>query len=346
MESGKSANNETLGVAENGKPKLTGSEMVFSIFNQAQVTVNGLRMTIDGRMVQQVSDLASQLEITRREFQHYADPFKAIGDVQRVNSTLQQRAQAWEQQAQGRERNTIGMAGNALKKMREEHSQVRRNVSNVSRLMTKLEVDLNSMAGEWGLTEGEPQTSIENANVNGQDMNSNLSTDHSEIETSVLAALNLIFESPISVSYASANRKVDDEAESREQAWDMGTGMILVLRWVPILDSQWMSSYVFLWLIPKFDEMAASIREHCNDLKFRISSDQNSHTIGINPREPVGTSSPKNKKISLFAAETRRISFESNPDSQYSCYMGHSVLSEPLETKYTLELLRRENEAV
>ena len=67
-----------------------GTESFFAVYTQTQVVLNGVRLTINGNISQQVSDLAAQIETARRNFIHTNDVTSAIQDVMRISSTFRQ----------------------------------------------------------------------------------------------------------------------------------------------------------------------------------------------------------------------------------------------------------------
>lgn len=134
----------------------SGSESFFGVFTQAQVYVNGVRLVHDGKVTQQVSDLASQIENNRRRFLHSGDVNFALQELTRITNSYNQRVQAWESEASRRERNKKSMSGGALAKMKAELSMVRTKTRLASRTLTKLAVELHQISSSEA---AEPPTS-------------------------------------------------------------------------------------------------------------------------------------------------------------------------------------------
>jgi len=126
----------------------TGSESFFAFFSQAQVALQTFRLALDGRVLAQASDLASQIENTRRAFQHNGKFVETIQGVLRFAAQLQQRTHAWDREVQNIERSKHSKSGNALQQLRAEISNGRLKSQMTERIVSKLEIVLYQLESE------------------------------------------------------------------------------------------------------------------------------------------------------------------------------------------------------
>lgn len=147
----------TKNPTENSGNYYSGTEPFIGQFMQAQVALSGMRLVHDGKITQNVSDLAAQIETIRRNFVHNGDADFALQEVNRVTVSFGQRVQRWESEAAQRKKLKRGMNANALAKMRTELGNVRAKIKLGQRTLTKLGIELHQIIGEENAGNGIPR---------------------------------------------------------------------------------------------------------------------------------------------------------------------------------------------
>ena len=321
---------------QNSNSVYTGSEPIFSVFMQTQVNLQSVRMTIKGRVLHQVSDLVSAIEVARREFRHIGDPHKAMQDTKRIQAVYDQRVQDWNRTASGLERDKRGMSGQELQKMKAEHTRVRSSLNVLNRYFTKLEVELSQIAAmeltksrEENELEGNAETPLPPGQTgeNERDDTNPASDDsaggghdrveppsqfpgnrvdlsiYSDLQPDRLEAFQTLHEligENLSLGYHSATRKTLDDSQAREHAWDSGSRIGVVLRWMPIANDDWATSDLVIWLIPKAQQIYNEMLFLQDKIRFRLENDEQIHEISMTPRMPDAETTPRNKRISIL----------------------------------------------
>ncbi len=255
----------------------SGSETFFGVFTQAQVYLMGVRLVHDGKVTQQVSDLASQIENNRRRFLHSGDVNFALQELARITSAYNQRVQAWEAEASRRERNKKTMSGGALAKMKSEFSMVRTKTRLASRTLTKLEVELHQISGRES-SEVTKHPSMVEAKHNPALFDDQVPEGLQEKQMRMLTAeeqsqadeflrkvnelLEQLVGASLLVSYENAHREVTGDQDRKEQVWDVPTGkgipVLLVAGWTVKhpgnddgLNLERKKLDLSLWLVPR-----------------------------------------------------------------------------------------------
>jgi hypothetical protein len=238
-----------------------GSEPFFSFFTQAQIDLGTVRLTLEDRVVQPTSDLASQMESSRRSFLHSGDLISVMQDVMRIKSQFEQRTQSWERDAQNRGSDKRGQSGATIQRMKTEISRVRGKILITNRTLMKLEVKLHQMAGE---AEDEAKRAAELEVAEAEDTtvalseNAEVTHDHSRkarvateddpkqpatsdpnLNRLLLQRLiDKLFGDGLPLNRQNANRAVPDDDQQREQAIDLGLPIVLVMNWTTIPPTQ------------------------------------------------------------------------------------------------------------
>ena len=283
--------------SESGKGNVyTGSESFFGVFTQAQVYLSGVRLVHDGKVTQQVSDLASQIENNRRRFLHSGDIKLALQDVLRVTSNFNQRVQAWESEASRREQNKKNMSGGALAKMKAEMSMVRTKTRLASRTLNKLEVELHQIAGSESSTLAQ-STGSANDRVGSQVVDSASSKDQEPVLSieeqaksdqsarEVILSLQQLVGKSLVVAFEKAGLEIPGDPDRVEQAWDaqaeMKLPIFLVAGWTvkhpnnpygTNLERKQLD--LCYWIVPKSLNASNALRYAVGQPRLWISSKQ------------------------------------------------------------------------
>jgi hypothetical protein len=277
----------------------SGSETFFGVFTQAQVYLSGVRLVHDGKVTQQVSDLASQIENNRRRFLHSGDVNFALQELTRITNAYNQRVQNWESEASRRERNKKTMSGGALAKMKAELSMVRTKIRLAGRTLTKLEVELHQIAGRELSESNRQQESGGNRNGNSgrsevvaeampnveqqPTMTQEEQAKAAECVRAVDRFLKQSVGKSLTVAFDEANLRVADKPDQIEQAWDAaadaGIPIFLAAGWTVkhpnILDGanrERKKLDLCFWLIPKSLNASQSLALIDGQIQLWISS--------------------------------------------------------------------------
>lgn len=223
-----------------------GSEPIFGTFMQAQISMNGLRLTLDEQVRFSVSEFASDIETTRRIFLHQGEVVAALHDLRRIENGFDLKVQAWEAAVTERERNKHHKSGNEIAKMKAEVARVRISSNLTRRTLAKLKTELHQIANRNPELDDfiEPPRQETDTNDGLQEL----------LETSFTAkVLNEFIGSGLRLGYHNAKRMIIGQFGAREEAWDPGLAVMLVVGWYPVIAKHIKPDHFDLkvWLIPK-----------------------------------------------------------------------------------------------
>ncbi len=303
--------------------RYSGSEPVFGMFSQTKVILNGIRLTIRGKVFQNVGDLGSDLETARREFLHDGNCVRALQAVARVHAQLGQRNKAWEYEAQRLENNRLGQSGDALKRMRAEHSRVRNNIFGLNRMFSKLATDLNQICSKEAIqnelgdqtNEQAVQDSGEHVDLFelGRPQRKTSRTFAKQIREELLSvvgeSLELVF---------SSAKKVVEKSNHRETAWDLGKNLILVAGWYPTDEDKLnVNEFVLrFWLIPKSPDSVWGIDHYLADNQFQVFARETSDHLNFEQICWQAENIPQSPHIGKFIKKLYNKRFESQSNTQ------------------------------
>ncbi len=247
-----------------------GSEPFFGFFSQAQVALQTLRLSLDGRIVAQTSDLASQMENTRRVLQHHGKFPDTIQDVLRIANLLQQRVQSWDREVQNIERSKQSKSGTHLQQLRSEIAAVRSKSHITERILSKLEIVLHQLdadqAERLASEVKSAQTTIET------------NADSEEIE-SVIVQVDEAIRDLVGGGLALDLDAVPESAQGsalQETAWDESLLLVVAQRKCLSMQGEEQDyqshgsnrSHGKLWMIPKFLDIAIHIEAIALNLRL------------------------------------------------------------------------------
>jgi len=238
----------------------TGSESFFSFFSQAQVALQTFRLALDGRVLAQASDLASQMENTRRAFQHNGKFVETVQGVLRIAAQLQQRTQAWDREVQSIERSKHSKSGNALQQLRAEISNGRLKSQMTERIVSKLEIVLYQLESE----EAE-RLAGQTAPTESHIKSSSDSDETCSVVSQVVEAVCELVGEGLIVNFDEKTAFVAD-SNVREFFWDQPL-VLLVAQWHN--EEPDMSNLTF-WLIPKFLDIVNHIESVASALQLEV----------------------------------------------------------------------------
>ncbi len=229
----------------------SGTEPFFAFFTQAQVIINGLRMTFDEQIAQPVSDLASRIEAIRRKFRHDGDVHRALDEVGKIATKLDQRIQAWESEAQRRENNKTKMSGEKIQKMKVEFTQVRMKSRVARRTLTKLNIELYQIsAGELPTAEYDVARRNKEISVEEAEAAKKKRLESINIVNPILLKL---FNDDLCLNDTAARFSASEYPKGKEEVWDPGYNAFLVAGWYMSQRTHRSGNDLDLdvWLIPK-----------------------------------------------------------------------------------------------
>ncbi|MFT5301031.1 MAG: hypothetical protein ACI814_001815 [Mariniblastus sp.] len=296
----------------------SGRESFFGVFTQAQVYLSGVRLVHNEKVTHQVSDLASQIEINRRNFLHHGDVNFALLDLKRITSSFSQRVQGWEGEAARREREKKTMSGGALAKMKSEFSMVRTKIRLASRTLSKLEIELHQIVGQEAAKQRRansndpPTIHVTAAEPDVPD------PTPEELARAVQAsqALNRFLAEwtgdSLIVAYEQANLAIDETRDHVEQVWDPPSGngpaLLVVAGWTvtrPFADginTERKRLDFRLWLIPK-SLVASQVLSHPSaPMELGVTS-RKLDSVVIGFRNVTENDLPKSDLIASFLAK-------------------------------------------
>ena len=239
-----------------------GSEPIFGTFMQAQISMNGLRLTLDEKVKHSVSELASDIETTRRIFLHQGEVVSALHDLRRIENGFALKVQAWEAAVAERERNKHGKSGNEIAKMKAEVARVRISTNLTRRTLAKLKTELHQIATHDPDLEDDYVRPEKKSNINPG--------LQERLKTSFTARiLDKFIDTGLLLGYHNAKRMIVGEFGAREEAWDLGLSVMLVVGWYPTTATHVKPDHFDLnvWLVPKsppaLSDLLRDYQEYC-----------------------------------------------------------------------------------